>query len=257
MSAIKTCGKCNRLYTGSTPLCGSCYFSGPSADSKKISSASQPKSRAERRAIEANERGKIAELAKHERLINNRESQRKPSKESRGKPAPASSPLNRRQQPNEVSQTLSPDRGQQHARTKTNCRGSVADTNTAVSQVGPPVPMPAPEAGLGHFASADGEVNLHRRADGSYTYRKISQCGCGGQNSNCFKCDGTGYYEKEFLAEDAPERIIDKLRRAEHSPTYVETSFSKDSRGEKITRYEREAAMAAAHYTMITTVRPR
>jgi hypothetical protein len=33
------------------------------------------------------------------------------------------------------------------------------------------------------------------------------------------------------LAEDAPERIIDKLRRAEHSPTYVETSFSKDSRG--------------------------
>jgi len=54
MSAIKNCTKCTSLYTGSTPVCANCYFSSLATKTQSVESSQlEPKSRAERRALEA------------------------------------------------------------------------------------------------------------------------------------------------------------------------------------------------------------
>lgn len=57
-------------------------------------------------------------------------------------------------------------------------------------------------------------------------------CSCGGENGNCFKCFGTGFYDKE-LTEDAAKRLHastakkkPKNRKAANLAT-----FASDSRG--------------------------
>jgi hypothetical protein len=74
-------------------------------------------------------------------------------------------------------------------------------------------------------------MRVFHKPDGSKVYRQIAQCACAGENTNCFKCDGTGYYEREVLADPPVEGAVDRLRRAADQASAAEVGFSKDPRG--------------------------
>ena len=57
-------------------------------------------------------------------------------------------------------------------------------------------------------------------------------CSCDGENENCFKCDGTGFYTKQIVQETSilpPVPLNSGLRSKNQSPS--ESSFSNDARG--------------------------
>ncbi|RYX92907.1 MAG: hypothetical protein EOO28_20420 [Comamonadaceae bacterium] len=57
-------------------------------------------------------------------------------------------------------------------------------------------------------------------------------CTCGGENANCFKCDGTGFYTKQMVQDPSklpPDPPNSRLRTKNQTPT--ESTFSNDSRG--------------------------
>lgn len=56
-------------------------------------------------------------------------------------------------------------------------------------------------------------------------------CSCGGENENCFRCDGTGFYAKQVVPTSAnsPSSVHGNLRLKNQPPT--ESSFSNDARG--------------------------
>ncbi len=62
------------------------------------------------------------------------------------------------------------------------------------------------------------------------TYEQAS-CSCDGENENCFRCDGTGYYTKQVVPNSAnsPASILSSLRQRNQAAT--ESSFSNDARG--------------------------
>jgi hypothetical protein len=61
------------------------------------------------------------------------------------------------------------------------------------------------------------------------TYEKAS-CSCGGENENCFKCDGTGFYTKQVVEHSEDLRPpLSKLRNT--GSVLAESSFSNDARG--------------------------
>lgn len=58
-----------------------------------------------------------------------------------------------------------------------------------------------------------------------------SKCSCGGENENCFKCNGTGIYTKKIVSniEECHHIIQEKQTRAINSNQ--ESKFSNDQRG--------------------------
>lgn len=58
-----------------------------------------------------------------------------------------------------------------------------------------------------------------------------SKCSCGGENENCFKCNGTGIYTKKIVSniEECHHAIQEKQARAINSNE--ESKFSNDQRG--------------------------
>ena len=65
------------------------------------------------------------------------------------------------------------------------------------------VPMPAGTKGIGSLVSSVGLTTATSlSASGQTVLKQVVQCSCGGENSNCFKCDGIGYYEREVRLQD-------------------------------------------------------
>ena len=87
---------------------------------------------------------------------------------------------------------------------------------TRVSEMKPP---PIAVRGLGELVSGEGTA-----APNSKSTTVAAKCSCHGENSSCFKCGGTGFYEKRI----APG-VVDLLRKA--PAWHSEVSFSNDSRG--------------------------
>ena len=87
--------------------------------------------------------------------------------------------------------------------------------------------------GLGESCLNEGKV-LGRMTKAGMTIRyENAACSCGGENSNCFKCDGTGYYRREVVEtmKLAPSVAVSgSLGRSEKLPE-SETRFSNDARG--------------------------
>lgn len=81
------------------------------------------------------------------------------------------------------------------------------------------------------MAQALGSVQSVEQRDGTIHRVEVAHCSCGGENPNCFKCDGTGYYEREIIVGAEPERPSDRLRHSLNYTAPVEASFSKDERG--------------------------
>jgi hypothetical protein len=73
----------------------------------------------------------------------------------------------------------------------------------------------------------------HTIVAGHFVNHVISECTCGGENPNCFKCDGTGYSLIERIGNEVPLRINKKNKRTKSikRPVPIEASFSNDSRG--------------------------
>lgn len=62
---------------------------------------------------------------------------------------------------------------------------------------------PEQEPTLGDASTHVGKV-LGTRNEGSLLVsRRIEPCTCGGNNENCFKCGGTGYYIREAVVDGA------------------------------------------------------
>lgn len=61
-------------------------------------------------------------------------------------------------------------------------------------------------------------------ATSSFNETTMSPCSCGGDNSNCYKCSGTGYYRKKL----APGALASSRVVADARPF---AGFSSDSRG--------------------------
>lgn len=58
-----------------------------------------------------------------------------------------------------------------------------------------------------------------------------AKCSCEGENSNCFKCSGTGFYKSRRVTniEECQDRIQEK--RTYQSDSIQELKFSNDQRG--------------------------
>lgn len=62
-------------------------------------------------------------------------------------------------------------------------------------------------------------------------YEKAS-CSCGGENENCFKCDGTGFYTKQVVQESSRTLPVPRNSNLRSKNQQLsESSFSNDSRG--------------------------
>ncbi len=87
--------------------------------------------------------------------------------------------------------------------------------------------------GLGETCVNEGAV-LGRETKAGMTIRyESAACSCRGENANCFKCDGTGYYRREIVEKMQPESVfaVSKLRGGSANSTNVEAHFSNDARG--------------------------
>lgn len=82
------------------------------------------------------------------------------------------------------------------------------------------------------FGTAVG-TSLGRSTQGqlAITYEK-AVCSCGGENENCFKCDGTGFYTRQVVEDTSklPPPLPNGRLRTKNQ-TYAESTFSNDSRG--------------------------
>lgn len=57
-------------------------------------------------------------------------------------------------------------------------------------------------------------------------------CSCGGENENCFKCDGTGFYTKKVVQDSSKlTSIAPNSRLGLKNRTPSESTFANDSRG--------------------------
>lgn len=59
-----------------------------------------------------------------------------------------------------------------------------------------------------------------------------AQCSCKGENENCFKCNGTGFYKRKIITniEECQDRVQEKTIYKSNS--IQESQFSNDSRGD-------------------------
>lgn len=86
---------------------------------------------------------------------------------------------------------------------------------------------------LGETSANEGQV-LGRQTKAGMTIRyENAACSCGGENANCFKCDGTGYYRREIVEtiDFDPTGKIAKFRSEIVSRPKPEAHFSNDTRG--------------------------
>lgn len=70
-----------------------------------------------------------------------------------------------------------------------------------------------------------------RRGQLVINYEK-AECSCGGENENCYRCDGTGVYVRKVMQDSSklpPALPNSGLRTKNRSP--AESTFSNDSRG--------------------------
>jgi hypothetical protein len=90
-----------------------------------------------------------------------------------------------------------------------------------------------PTPGLGYAASHEGMTVGHTVVAGHIVNYVSSACSCGGENPNCFRCDGTGFYVLERIGNEVSAAVSGKRKagksRGRTLPT--ETSFSNDTRG--------------------------
>ena len=87
--------------------------------------------------------------------------------------------------------------------------------------------------GLGESWLNEGKV-LGRTTKAGMTIRyENAACSCYGENSNCFKCDGTGYYRREVVEKMRSKPLISAPRLCGESSCLFdsENQFSNDARG--------------------------
>ncbi len=87
--------------------------------------------------------------------------------------------------------------------------------------------------GLGESCLNEGKV-LGRMTKAGMTIRyENAVCSCAGENSNCFKCDGTGYYRREVVEsmKHVATVAVSNQREQSHISPKPETRFSNDARG--------------------------
>ncbi len=90
-----------------------------------------------------------------------------------------------------------------------------------------------PSLGMGYAASHQGKTVGHTVVAGHNISYVVSECTCGGENPNCFKCDGTGFCLVERIGNEVTLPIKKKKNRTKSvkTPALSEASFSSDSRG--------------------------
>jgi hypothetical protein len=93
---------------------------------------------------------------------------------------------------------------------------------------------PSPQLpSLGDAALHEGEMLGRMNSAGMTIRYESAACTCGGENENCFKCDGTGYYRRQmvevYLHGVTSSRVSEGLRRMKDGS--LETTFSNDGRG--------------------------
>lgn len=86
---------------------------------------------------------------------------------------------------------------------------------------------------LGETCKNVGGILGRQTKAGMTTRFENADCSCGGENANCFKCDGTGYYRREIVEkmQTEPASSVSKLRSGNVNSTQVEAHFSNDARG--------------------------
>ncbi len=84
------------------------------------------------------------------------------------------------------------------------------------------VSAPDRALGLGELSKSEGQP---KSAPGGITLVP-TKCSCRGENQNCFRCDGTGFYERAIVSYTSPNNL-------QNSSTRQEVTFSIDSRGGK------------------------
>jgi hypothetical protein len=93
----------------------------------------------------------------------------------------------------------------------------------------------SPQLGsLGETSLNEGKI-LGRMTKAGMTIRyESAPCTCGGENSNCFKCDGGGYYRREIVEKmkhESSVAVSNPRGRRPQDFTESETRFSNDARG--------------------------
>ncbi len=58
-----------------------------------------------------------------------------------------------------------------------------------------------------------------------------AKCSCEGENENCFRCDGTGFYKSNIITnlEECRDRVQEKV--IQKIDSIQESNFSNDQRG--------------------------
>lgn len=93
----------------------------------------------------------------------------------------------------------------------------------------PVVRMPKQSISLGEMANSTGTQIEAQKSIETGTAEYTAECSCRGFNQNCFRCDGTGYYQRKILLE-AKSQSHPNITRSKTTPK-PETNFSSDSRG--------------------------
>lgn len=81
------------------------------------------------------------------------------------------------------------------------------------------------DSSFGDTVPSTEQVLGYGKAGTADVYYENRVCTCGGENSSCFKCDGTGYYRVELILNKKG-----KSSQRNHSNS-SEVSFVNDSRG--------------------------
>ncbi|MDO9225286.1 MAG: hypothetical protein Q8M09_18145 [Pseudomonadota bacterium] len=91
----------------------------------------------------------------------------------------------------------------------------------------------APSLGIGDVVSHEGMTIGHTVVAGYMVNFVATSCSCGGENPNCYKCDGTGYYvvERPGCEVVAHCEGKKKKRKSKKRVASTEASFSNDARG--------------------------
>ena len=94
------------------------------------------------------------------------------------------------------------------------------------------VVVPKPTLGLGALAAGEGAIAETLHLSGRVVRWQSVRCSCSGENEHCFKCDGTGYFQRELAAGvDVTHLDIPNLASKGLLKPGVESAYSKDSRG--------------------------
>lgn len=90
----------------------------------------------------------------------------------------------------------------------------------------------APTVGIAAAGESEGSYLGVRTKAGLVIRYESARCTCGGENSNCFKCDGTGVYRREIVEEVLNPDHPPQMARFGRAVPRSEASFSSDPRGD-------------------------